>query len=216
MMEAVHRYEGTVNHFVGDGIMALFGAPLAHEDHAVRACYAALTMQEGIRRDAEELRGANGIDIQLGVGLNSREVVVGTIGNGLHMEYSAIGQTTHVAARLEQLASPGDIWITAETLRLVQGYVQVKPLGPIPMHGLSGAMDVYELTSAEPTRTRLQATATRMLTSFVGRQREIGTIRQALERASTGHGQVVAVIGEPGMGKSRLFYEFTQAPHMQG
>ena len=216
MMEAVHRYEGTVNHLLGDGMMALFGAPLAHEDHAVRACYAALTMQEVIRRYAEELRRANGIDIQLRVSLNSGEVVVGAIGNDLHMEYSAIGHTTHLAARLEQLAPPGGIWMTAETLRLVEGYVQVKPLGPIPIQGLSRPMDVYELAGAEPSRTRLQAAATRMLTRFVGRQLELDTLRQAQERASTGHGQVVAVIGEPGMGKSRLFYEFTRAQHMQG
>jgi class 3 adenylate cyclase/DNA-binding winged helix-turn-helix (wHTH) protein/predicted ATPase len=216
MMEAVHRYEGTVNHLLGDGIMALFGAPLAHEDHALRACYAALTMQEVIRRYAEELRRANGIDIQLRVGLNSGDVVVGAIGNDLHMEYSAIGQTTHLAARMEQLAPPGGIWMTAETFRLVEGYVQVKPLGPIPIRGRSSPMDVYELTGAEPTRTRLQAAATRILTRFVGRQPEIETLRQAQERASTGHGQVVAVIGEPGMGKSRLFYEFTHAQHMQG
>ena len=182
----------------------------------LRACYAALAMQRRSASDAEELRRANGIDIQLRVGLNSGEVVVGAIGNDLHMEYSAIGHTTYLAARLEQLAPPGGIWMTAETLRLVEGYVQVKPLGPIPMQGLSSPMDVYELTGAEPTRTRLQAAATRVLTPFVGRQHELETLRQALERASTGHGQVVAVIGEPGVGKSRLFYEFTQAHHMQG
>ena len=135
MLEAVHRYEGTVNHISGDGIMALFGAPLAHEDHAARACYAALAMQKAIRQYTEELRRANGIEIQLWVGLNSGEVVVRAIGNDLHMEYSAVGQTTFLAARLEQLVPPGGIWLTAETLRLVEGFVQVKPLGPIPIAG---------------------------------------------------------------------------------
>ena len=157
MMEAVHRYEGTVNHILGDGIMALFGAPLAHEDHAARACYAALAMQKAIRQYAEELRRANGIDIQLWVGLNSGEVVVRAIGNDLHMEYSAVGQTTFLAARMEQLARPGGIWLTAETLRLVEGFVQVKPLDPVPIAGATSPMEVYELIGAEPTRTRLQA-----------------------------------------------------------
>jgi class 3 adenylate cyclase/DNA-binding winged helix-turn-helix (wHTH) protein len=216
LMDAVHRYEGTVNHLLSDGIMALFGAPLAHEDHAVRACYAALAMQEGIRRYSEELRRANGIDIQLQVGLNSGEVVVSAIGNDLHMEYSAIGHTTHLAARLEQLAPPGGIWMTAETLRLVEGFVQVQPLDPVRIEGLAGPVEVFELITAKPTRTWLQAAAARVLTPFVGRQPELEALSQALERASTGHGQVVAVIGEPGMGKSRLFYEFTHAHHMQG
>jgi class 3 adenylate cyclase/DNA-binding winged helix-turn-helix (wHTH) protein/tetratricopeptide (TPR) repeat protein len=216
MIDAVHRYEGTVNQIMGDGIMTLFGAPLAHEDHAVRACYAALAMQEAIGRYAEELRQRQGLDAQIRVGLNSGEVVVRAIGNDLHMDYSAIGQTTHLAARLEQLAPPGGICMTAETLRLVEGYVQAKPLGPIAIKGLSSPVEVFELTGAEPTRTRLQAAATRILTPFVGRQLEFDVLRQSLELARAGQGQIVAVIGEPGVGKSRLFYEFTQAHHLQG
>jgi len=121
MMAAVHRYEGTVNQVMGDGIMALFGAPIAHEDHAVRACYAALTMQEFVQRYAEEVRRAQGLTVQIRVGLNAGEVVVRAIGNDLHMDYSAIGQTTHLAARMEQLATPGSILLTAATLRLVEG-----------------------------------------------------------------------------------------------
>ena len=216
MLEAVHRYEGTVNQVLGDGIMALFGAPLAHEDHAARACYAALAMQKAIRQSTEELRRVHGIEIQLRVGLNSGEVVVRAISNDLHLEYSAVGHTTFLAARLEQLAPPGGIWLTAETLRLVEGYVEVKPLGPIPIQGLSSPVDVYELSGAEATRTRLQAAVARVLTPFVGRQHEVETLRQALEQARAGHGQVVAVMGEPGVGKSRLFYEFTQTHHTQG
>src|SRR6202171_4780837 len=137
MMEAVHRYEGTVNQVMGDGIMALFGAPLAHEDHAVRACYAALRMQETVHQYSESLRGSRGIEVRIRVGLNSGEVVVRSIGSDLRMDYSAVGQTTHLAARMEQLASPGTIRLTAETLRLVEGYVEVKPLRPIQVKGLT-------------------------------------------------------------------------------
>ena len=133
MMEAVHRYEGTVNQVLGDGIMALFGAPLAHEDHAVRACYAALRMQERVKRYAEQARHAHGVNIQVRVGLNSGEVVVRAIGSDLHMDYTAVGQTTHLAARMEQFASPGSILLTPSTLELVEGYVAVKPLGPVPV-----------------------------------------------------------------------------------
>src|SRR5262245_42447137 len=132
MMEAVHRYEGTVNQVMGDGIMALFGAPLAHEDHAARACYAALAMQEAMQHYAEEVRRTQGVTVQMRVGLHSGEVVVRAIGNDLHMDYSAVGLTTVLAARMEQLATPGGILLTAATLRLVEGMVQVAPLGPVP------------------------------------------------------------------------------------
>jgi len=216
MMAAVHRYEGTVNQIMGDGIMALFGAPIAHEDHAVRACYAALAMQEAIRRYSEDIRREHGIEVQIRVGLNSGEVVVRAIGNDLHMDYSAIGQTTHLAARMEQLAPPGHIRLTADTLRLAEGWVQVTPLGPVPVKGLSDPVEVVELVGAGPARTRLQAFAARGLTPFVGRQVELMTLHQALEQAGAGHGQVVAVIGEPGVGKTRLFHEFTHASRTQG
>jgi class 3 adenylate cyclase/tetratricopeptide (TPR) repeat protein len=216
MMAAVHRYEGTVNQIMGDGIMALFGAPIAHEDHAVRACYAALAMQEAIRRYSEEVRRAQGIEVQIRVGLNSGEVVVRAIGNDLHMDYSAIGQTTHLAARMEQLAPPGSIRLTADTLRLAEGWVQVTPLGPVPVKGLPAPVEVCELMGAGPARTRLQAFAARGLTPFVGRQTELAALHEALEQAEAGHGQVVAVIGEPGVGKTRLFHEFTHASRTQG
>src|SRR6059036_3590751 len=137
MMEAVHRYEGTVNQVMGDGIMALFGAPLAHEDHAVRACYAALRMQESVKRYAEGVRRQHGIEVQIRVGLNSGEVVVRAIGSDLHMDYTAVGQTTHLAARMEQLATRGTSRLTVETLWLAEGYVEVKLLGPFPVKGLT-------------------------------------------------------------------------------
>ena len=211
MMEAVHRFEGTVNHILGDGIMALFGAPLAHEDHAVRACYAALRMQESVKRYAVEVQRTKGIPIQIRVGLNSGEVVVGAIRNDLHMDYTAIGQTAHLAARMEQIAMPGSILITPDTLRLAEGYVQVKVLGPVNVKGLNEPIEVYEITGAGPVRSRLQAAAARGLTRFVGRTAEFETLCQTLDRARAGRGQLVALVGEPGVGKSRLFWEFTHS-----
>jgi class 3 adenylate cyclase len=216
MMASLHRYEGTVNQVMGDGIMALFGAPIAHEDHAVRACYAALTMQEAIRRYSDEVRRGHGLEVQIRVGLNSGEVVVRAIGNDLHMDYSAIGQTTHLAARMEQLAPPGTIRLTAETLRLVEGLVQVNALGLVSVKGLTVPVEVFELLGASGTRLRLQAAAARGLTRFVGRQQELDMLHQALERAGTSHGQVVAVIGEAGVGKSRLVYECVHSHRTQG
>jgi class 3 adenylate cyclase/tetratricopeptide (TPR) repeat protein len=216
MMEAVHRYEGTVNQVMGDGIMALFGAPLAHEDHAVRACYAALRMQESMKRYAEAVRRTEGIPIQIRAGLNSGEVVVRSIGSDLKMDYSAVGQTTHLAARMEQLAAPGSVMMTADTLQLAEGYVQVKSLGRVNVKGMSEPAEVYELSGAGAARTRLQAAASRGLTRFVGRDAETEQLRKALEQARASHGQVVAVVGEPGVGKSRLFYEFAHSHRTEG
>jgi len=216
MMEAVHHYEGTVNQVMGDGIMALFGAPLAHEDHAVRACYAALRMQEVVRRYSDELRHAQGVEVQIRVGVNSGEVVVRSIGSDLRMDYTAVGQTTHLAARMEQLAAPGSIRLTAETLHLAEGFVQVTPLGPVPIKGLGEPIEVFELAGAGAARTRLEAAARRGLTRFVGRNAELEQLRDALDRASLGHGQVVAVVGEPGVGKSRLFWELTHSHRVHG
>jgi len=216
MMEAVHHYEGTVNQVMGDGIMALFGAPLAHEDHAVRACYAALRMLDAVRRYSDEPRRAQGVEVQIRIGLNSGDVVVRSIGSDLRMDYTAVGQTTHLAARMEQLAAPGSIRLTAETLQLAEGFVQVAPLGPVPIKGLGEPVEVFELMGAGAARTRLEAAARRGLTRFVGRNAEQEQLRNALDRASLGHGQVVTVVGEPGVGKSRLFWEVTHSRHMHG
>ena len=216
MMEAVHRYEGTVNQVMGDGIMALFGAPLAHEDHAVRACYAALAMQDALRRYSEEVRRTHGVEVQIRVGLNSGEVVVRAIGNDLHMDYSAIGETTHLAARMEQLAPPGTIRLTAATLRLVEGFMRVNALGPVPVKGLTAPVEVFDLVGTSALRHRLQAAVARGLTRFVGRDTELAALGQALARAGAGHGQVVALVGEAGVGKSRLVYECVHSHQTQG
>jgi class 3 adenylate cyclase/predicted ATPase len=211
MMDAVHRYEGTVNQVLGDGIMALFGAPIAHEDHALRACYTALAMQTAMGDYTNQVRQAHGIEPRIRVGLNSGEVVVRTIGSDLQMDYSAVGSTTHLAARMEQISLPGTIRLTATTHRLVEGFVKVNALGPVPVKGMTAPVEVFELTGASSIRGRLQAAVSRGLTRFVGRDKEIDVLAQALEQASTGHGQVVAAVGEAGVGKSRLVYELIQS-----
>jgi class 3 adenylate cyclase/tetratricopeptide (TPR) repeat protein len=216
MMDAVHRFEGTVNQVLGDGIMALFGAPIAHEDHALRACYTALAMQAAMRAYTEEVRRTRGLELRIRVGLNSGEVVVRAIGNDLHTDYSAVGETTHLAARMEQLATPGSIRLTTATLRLVEGLVQATHLGPVPVKGLVEPVDVFELIGASALRRRFQAAAARGLTRFVGRQQELAILQQTLAHAGTGHGQVVAFVGEAGVGKSRLLYEFIHSHHTQG
>jgi class 3 adenylate cyclase/tetratricopeptide (TPR) repeat protein len=216
MMAAVHRYEGTVNQVMGDGIMTLFGAPIAHEDHAVRACYAALTMQEAVQQYAAEVQRTRGVPLQMRVGMNAGEVVVRAISNDLHLDYSAIGQTTHLAARMEQMAMPGSTLITPTVLGLAQGYVQVRALGPVPVKGLDAPLDVYELVGASGIQQRLHAAAARGLTRFVGRDTELAALIQALEQAGAGHGQVVAVVGEAGVGKSRLLYECLRSHHTPG
>jgi len=216
MMDAVHRFEGTVNQVLGDGIMALFGAPIAHEDHALRACYAALAMQAAMCPYTDEVRRTRGLELRMRVGLNAGEVVVRAIGNDLHMDYSAVGETTHLAARMEQLALPGSIRLTPATLRLVEGLVQVNALGPVPVKGLVEPVEVFELTGASGVRRRLQAAAARGLTRFVGRDQELVAMQQTLEQASAGHGQVVALVGEAGVGKSRLVYECVHSHRTQG
>ena len=215
MMEAVHRYEGTVNQVLGDGIMALFGAPLAHEDHAVRACYAALRIQEAIGHYAEDVQRRHGVNVRVRVGLNSGEVVVRSVGSDLRMDYTAVGQTTHLAARMEQIAEPGQILITGDGVLAAEGYVETKSLGPVQVKGLASPVEVYEVTGAGPVRTRLQASVARGLTRFTGRETAMASLHALIERARAGHGQVVSIIGEPGVGKSRLVHEFVNGPATQ-
>ncbi len=216
MIEAVHHYEGTVNQVMGDGIMALFGAPIAHEEHAVRACYAALRMQQRVGEYAQEVHRTLGVPVHIRVGLNSGEVVVRSIGSDLHMDYTAIGQTTHLAARMEQMAMPGTILLPSETLALVEGYVLTRALGPRPVKGLDAPLEVFELVGASPVRSRLHAAAARGLTRFVGRDSEVAQLASARDRVRGGSGQLVAVVGEPGVGKSRLYWEFTRSHLTEG
>src|SRR5262245_12152265 len=210
MMEAVHRYEGTVNQVLGDGIMALFGAPLAHEDHALRACYTALAMQEEMRRYRRKLGQSEATGLQIGIGLNSGEVVVRSISNDLNVDYSALGHTTHMAARMQELAARGAILMTASTLRQVEGFVQVKAVGAVQVKGVSRPVEAFEVVAATTARTRVQAAAVRGLTPLVGRRREIEVLSKLVEEAGSGKGQILAMVGEPGLGKSRLVHEFTR------
>ncbi len=208
MIDAVHRYEGTVNQVLGDGIMALFGVPLAHEDHAVRSCYAALAMQEEVRRYLGGLGQAD--ETGLKIGINSGEVVVRSISNDLNFDYSALGHTTHLAARMEELAAPGAILLTAASAREVEGFVELKTLPAVQAKGVSQPVAVFELVGVTSARTRLQAAARRGLTPFVGRQAEIELFQRLVEQAAAGRGQILAMLGEAGMGKSRLVHEFTK------
>jgi class 3 adenylate cyclase/tetratricopeptide (TPR) repeat protein len=207
MIDAVHEYEGTVNQVMGDGIMALFGAPVAHEDHAVRAGYAALRIQDGVRRYAEQVRRESGVPVAVRIGINSGDVVVRAIGDHRHMDYTAVGQTTHIAARMQQLAQPGSIVATAQTLALAEGFVSARPLGPIAIKGRAEPIQAHELTGAGAARTRLQASAARGFARFVGRAAELAALGEALDRAAAGHGQLVGLVGDAGVGKSRLIWE---------
>jgi predicted ATPase/class 3 adenylate cyclase len=209
MMEAVHRYDGYVAQSTGDGIFALFGAPMAHEDHPQRALYAALRMQEELKRYAERLRLEKGLTLLARVGVNTGEVIVRTLQtDATHAEYVPIGHATSLAARLQALAAPGSIAISEAVRKLVEGYFTLKALGPARIKGVSEPVNIYEVTGLGPLRTRLQRAAGRGLTKFVGRQREIDALKQAAGQAKAGHGQLAAVVGEAGVGKSRLFYEF--------
>lgn len=215
MMDAVHRYEGTVSQVLGDGIMAVFGAPIACEDHAIRACYAALDMQQEVARHAETLAARHGVDVKIRIGLNSGEVLVRSIGNDLHMDYTAIGETTHLAARMEQMATPGSTLTTDRTARLAEGYVELTPLGSRPVKGLGASVEVFAVTGLGPVRTSLQAAMGRGLTRFVGRAAEIDLLDRAIGHVQTGRAQVVGIVGQPGVGKSRLVHELIASDRMR-
>ena len=212
MMDAVHRYEGTVTKVLGDGITAIFGAPVAHENHAMRAVYAALRMQDGARRLSEQLRRGPGLNLQLRIGLNSGEVVVRSAGSDRHMDYTAVGQTTYLAAQMERLARPGATLLTAETARLAAGYLEARALHPVAVKGIAEPVAVLELIGPGPARHRLQAATVRGLSRFIGRDAELAQLRQALQRARAGDGRLVALVGEPGVGKSRVIREFADGP----
>ena len=209
MMDAVHRYDGHVAQALGDGIFALFGAPIAHEDHPQRALYAALRMQEEMRGYSDQVRLKHGVPLHMRVGINTGEVVVRSIRkDDLHTDYVPVGHSTNLAARMEQMANPGSIVISEYTRKLTEGYFDLKALGAAEIKGVEEPLNVYEVIGAGPLRTRLQVSARRGLSRFVGRHTEMDQIQQALAQAKAGHGQIVGVMGEPGLGKSRLFHEF--------
>ena len=209
MMEAVHHYEGYVAKSLGDGILALFGAPIAHEDHAHRALYAGLRMQAAMRRHSDRIRLEQGIPLQIRVGIHTGEVVVRSIRrDDLRTDYDPVGHTIHIASRMEGIATPSSILVSEPTCRLTEGYFDFKALGATQVKGIPEPFAVYELLRLGALRTRLQVAQRRGLARFVGRHAELEHLHHALELARTGRGQVVAVVGEAGVGKSRLFHEF--------
>jgi adenylate cyclase len=210
LSEGVQRFEGFVDKFTGDGIMALFGAPIAHEDHAQRACYAALHLQQELRRYADEVRLAHGLGFSVRMGLNSGEVVVGKIGDDLRMDYTAQGHSVGLAQRMEQMADPGKALLTGHTAKLVSGYFQLRDLGATRIKGLTDPLHVFELEGVGRMRTRLDVSHARGFSKFVGRQSEMAALEAALERTMAGNSQVVGVVADAGTGKSRLCFEFVE------
>jgi class 3 adenylate cyclase len=209
MIDAVQRYSGYIVQSTGDGIFALFGAPVAHEDHPQRALYAALRLQEELKRYSDRMRQEGRLPLQARIGVNTGEVVVRSIQTGdAHTEYTPIGHTANLAARMQVLAPIGSIAATEQVRKLCEGYFILKPLGPTKVKGLSEPVNVYEVTGLGPLRTRLQRATGRGLTKFVGREHEMEALKHAAEQARGGRGQIVATMAEPGVGKSRLFYEF--------
>ena len=209
LMDEIHKYEGTINQFTGDGVMALFGAPVAHEDHAQRACYAALSIQSTLRAYSDSLKKERGVDFKIRIGLNSGPVIVGSIGDDLRMDYTAIGDTINLAARVEQAARPGEVWVSQETRSFIRGYFKEESIGEIPLKGKTHPQHLYRVISDLPeVRTRFAAGLTRGMTNLVGRRPEVEALLSAYERVKGGEAQVVDVVGEAGVGKSRLVYEF--------
>ncbi len=208
MLAEIHRYEGTVNQFLGDGLMALFGAPIAHEDHAQRAAHAALALQHVLGRYRDELRASRGVDFRMRIGVNTGLVVVGAIGDNLRMDYTAVGDTTNTAARMQQLAPPGGIVVAEATQKLIAPYFETRALGAVPVKGKSQPVAAWELVSAAGAVSRLAARAARGLSPFVGRDDALATLERAWTQARSGRGQTVFVVGEAGLGKSRLLLEF--------
>jgi class 3 adenylate cyclase/tetratricopeptide (TPR) repeat protein len=207
LMDEIHKYEGTINQFTGDGIMALFGAPVAHEDHAQRACYAALSIQKALEEYREKLQRDKDIDFKMRIGLNAGPVIVGSIGDDLRMDYTAVGDTTNLAARMESMAKPGTIIASRDTYRLVRDFFEFESLGKVEIKGKEEVQEVYELIKISDVETRIEAAAAKGLTKFVGRKREAEALKEAFEKAQSGSGQVVGMVGEAGVGKSRLLLE---------
>jgi class 3 adenylate cyclase/tetratricopeptide (TPR) repeat protein len=216
LSEGVHRFEGTVNQYTGDGIMALFGAPIAHEDHAQRACFAALHLREQLQDYRREVKREHGLGLSVRMGLHSGDVVVGKIGDDLRMDYTAQGHTVGIAQRMEELAEPNTCYLSNATAALAAGYFDLEDLGEFTLKGVAQPISVFELRGIGELRTRFDVSRARGLTRFVGRDRDMGTLEQALEQAQAGHGQVVGVVAEAGTGKSRLCFEFVERCRSRG
>jgi class 3 adenylate cyclase/tetratricopeptide (TPR) repeat protein len=216
ILEAVHRYEGTVNQFLGDGVMALFGAPIAHEDHAQRALSAALAIKEGLKPLAEEVKCAHSIEFRMRMGINTGPVVVGAIGRDLRMDYTAVGDTTNLAARLMSIAKPGQIVTSRRTQNLRDQFFIFEDLGEFQLKGKAEPVRAYALNSERSGRTRLEVSKERGLTPLVGRDRELRSLAAVRRRAADRHGAIVLLVGDPGVGKSRLLYEFLHALEAEG
>ncbi|MGH7822397.1 MAG: AAA family ATPase, partial [Candidatus Binatia bacterium] len=216
LSEGIHRFEGTINQFTGDGVMALFGAPIAHEDHAHRACYAALHLTQELAGYAAELRRNRGLSFSVRMGLNSGEVVVGKIGDDLRMDYTAQGRTVGLAARMEQLAAPDKVYLTDATAQLVSGYFRLADLGGFTIKGVRNPVRVFDLQGTGPMRTRLEVSRARGFSRLVGRDRENRDVETTLAEVLEGRGRVLGFVGEAGVGKSRLTYEFVERCRARG
>ncbi|MFW6011395.1 MAG: adenylate/guanylate cyclase domain-containing protein, partial [Desulfosalsimonas sp.] len=208
LVDEIHRYEGTINQFTGDGVMALFGAPVAHEDHAHRACYAGLSIQKALGGYAEKIAKEYGISFAMRIGLNSGPVIVGAIGDDLRMDYTAVGDTTNLASRMQALAGPGRVFLSDHTCRLVKDHFDIKPLGKLSVKGKRAPQEAFELVKPGKAASRLEASAARGFTRFVGRKNSMASLMEIYEKVKSGTGQVVGIVGEAGVGKSRLLFEF--------
>jgi len=208
LMDEVHKYEGTINQFTGDGVMALFGAPVAHEDYAQRACHAALFIQKAIGEYSAKIEKDCGVEFKMRIGLNSGPVIVGSIGDDLRMDYTAVGDTTNLAARMESMASPGTIFVSGATHRLVKDFFELKSMGKVEVKGKQESQKAFKLMKAGEVETRIEAAAAKGLTRFVGRKNFMAAIMEAYEKAQLGSGQVGGIVGEAGVGKSRILLEF--------
>lgn len=207
LLDEIQRYEGTINQFTGDGVMALFGAPVAHEDHAQRACHAALSTNRAVAEYGEKIKNEYGVEFKMRIGLNSGPVVVGAIGDDLRMDYTAVGDTTNLASRMEQLATPGTAIATAQTCKLAKDFFKFEPLGKVQVKGKEKPVEAFTLLVATEVETRIEASAAKGLTKLVGRGREMTTLKTSFDKARSGSGQVVGIVGEAGVGKSRLLIE---------
>ena len=208
LMDQIHKYEGTINQFTGDGVMAIFGAPLAHEDHAQRACHSSLAIQTSLVEYGDKINRDLNIDFKMRIGINSGHVVVGAIGDDLRMDYTAMGDTTNLASRLENLAAPDSIMVSEKTFKLTRDFFEFKPLDRLHIKGKENPQQAYELLKTSAITTRIEASKAKGFTKFVGRKNPMGAINGALEKATSGSGQVVGVVGEAGVGKNRLILEF--------